>query len=62
MNLHIMQWFDPLIILFMVMSLGLNGLVAYLWHKKFYQKLGLKTYQAIQRIHLNGYAAQLDRF
>ncbi len=53
MNLHIMQWFDPLIILFMVMSLGLNGLVAYLWHKKFYQKLGLKTYQAIQRIHLN---------
>jgi UDP-N-acetylmuramyl pentapeptide phosphotransferase/UDP-N-acetylglucosamine-1-phosphate transferase len=35
------------------MSLVLNGLVAYLWHKKFYRKLGLKSYQAIQRIHLN---------
>jgi len=37
----------------MGMSLFLNGLIAYLWHKKFYRKLGLKTYQAIQRIHLN---------
>jgi UDP-GlcNAc:undecaprenyl-phosphate GlcNAc-1-phosphate transferase len=53
MNLHIMQWLDPLVLLFMGMSLALNGLVAYLWHKKFYRKLGLKTYQAIQRIHLN---------
>jgi UDP-N-acetylmuramyl pentapeptide phosphotransferase/UDP-N-acetylglucosamine-1-phosphate transferase len=53
MNLNIMQWFDPFILLFMGMSLALNGLVAYLWHKKFYRKLGLKTYQAIQRIHLN---------
>jgi UDP-N-acetylmuramyl pentapeptide phosphotransferase/UDP-N-acetylglucosamine-1-phosphate transferase len=35
------------------MSFILNGFIAYLWHKKFYQKLGLKTYQAIQRIHLN---------
>jgi UDP-N-acetylmuramyl pentapeptide phosphotransferase/UDP-N-acetylglucosamine-1-phosphate transferase len=35
------------------MSLVLNGFIAYLWHKKFYQKLGLKSYQAIQRIHLN---------
>jgi UDP-GlcNAc:undecaprenyl-phosphate/decaprenyl-phosphate GlcNAc-1-phosphate transferase len=53
MNLHIMQWFDPFVLLFMGMSLALNVLVAYLWHKKFYRKLGLKTYQAIQRIHLN---------
>ena len=52
MNLNIMQWFDPSILIFMGMSLVLNGLVAYLWHKKFYQKLGLKSYQAIQRIHL----------
>jgi len=37
----------------MGMSLVLNGFIAYLWHKKFYQKLGLKSYQAIQRIHLN---------
>ncbi|CAM8377831.1 Rfe UDP-N-acetylmuramyl pentapeptide phosphotransferase/UDP-N- acetylglucosamine-1-phosphate transferase [Candidatus Methylopumilus universalis] len=53
MNLNIMQWFDPFILIFMGMSLVLNSLVAYLWHKKFYRNLGLKTYQAIQRIHLN---------
>jgi UDP-N-acetylmuramyl pentapeptide phosphotransferase/UDP-N-acetylglucosamine-1-phosphate transferase len=53
MNLDIMQWFDPFVLIFMVMSLVLNGLVAYLWHKKFYRNLGLKTYQAVQRIHLN---------
>jgi UDP-N-acetylmuramyl pentapeptide phosphotransferase/UDP-N-acetylglucosamine-1-phosphate transferase len=53
MNLNIMQWFDPFILIFMGMSLVLNALVAYLWHKKFYRNLGLKTYRAIQRIHLN---------
>jgi UDP-N-acetylmuramyl pentapeptide phosphotransferase/UDP-N-acetylglucosamine-1-phosphate transferase len=53
MNLNIMQWFEPFVLIFMGMSLALNGLVAYLWHKKFYRKLGLKTYQAVQRIHLN---------
>jgi UDP-N-acetylmuramyl pentapeptide phosphotransferase/UDP-N-acetylglucosamine-1-phosphate transferase len=53
MNFNSMQWFDPCVLIFMGMSLVLNGLVAYLWHKKFYQKLGLKIYQAVQRIHLN---------
>ena len=53
MNLNIMQWFDPFVLIFMGMALVLNCLVAYLWHKKFYRNLGLKTYQAIQRIHLN---------
>ena len=53
MNLNVMQWFDPFILIFMGMSLVLNGLVAYFWHKKFYRRLGLKNYQAIQRIHLN---------
>jgi UDP-GlcNAc:undecaprenyl-phosphate GlcNAc-1-phosphate transferase len=53
MNFNIMQWFDPHILIFMGLSFFLNGLVAYLWHKKIYQKLGLKTYQAVQRIHLN---------
>jgi hypothetical protein len=53
MNLTIMQWFDVNVLIFMGMSLVLNGFIAYLWHKKFYQKLGLKSYQAIQRIHLN---------
>jgi UDP-N-acetylmuramyl pentapeptide phosphotransferase/UDP-N-acetylglucosamine-1-phosphate transferase len=53
MSFNNMQWFDPIIFNFMGISLLLNGLIAYLWHKKFYKKLGLKTYQAIQRIHLN---------
>ena len=53
MNLHIMQWFDVNVLIFMGMSLVLNGFIAYLWHKKFYRKLGLRSYQAIQRIHLN---------
>ena len=48
-----MHWFDFNVLIFMGMSLVLNGFIAYLWHKKFYQKLGLKSYQAIQRIHLN---------
>jgi UDP-GlcNAc:undecaprenyl-phosphate GlcNAc-1-phosphate transferase len=48
-----MQWFNFQTLVFMGISLFLNGLVAYLWHKNFYKKLGLKTYQAIQRIHLN---------
>jgi UDP-N-acetylmuramyl pentapeptide phosphotransferase/UDP-N-acetylglucosamine-1-phosphate transferase len=53
MNFNSMQWFDPLILIFMGLSFFLNGFVAYLWHKKFYQRLGLKSYQAVQRIHLN---------
>jgi UDP-GlcNAc:undecaprenyl-phosphate GlcNAc-1-phosphate transferase len=53
MNLNSMQWFDLNILLFVGMSLFLNTLIAYLWYKKFYQKLGLKGYQAIQRIHLD---------
>ncbi len=53
MNLDIMRWFDVNALIFIGMSLVLNGFIAYLWHKKFYRKLGLKSYQAIQRIHLN---------
>jgi UDP-N-acetylmuramyl pentapeptide phosphotransferase/UDP-N-acetylglucosamine-1-phosphate transferase len=53
MNFNGMHWFDFGILIFMGMSLSLNGFIAYLWHKKFYKKLGLKSYQAIQRIHLN---------
>jgi UDP-GlcNAc:undecaprenyl-phosphate/decaprenyl-phosphate GlcNAc-1-phosphate transferase len=53
MNFNSMQWFDSKTLIFVGMSFILNGFIAYLWHKKFYQKLGLKTYQAIQRIHLN---------
>ncbi len=53
MNLDIMQWFDSFILIFIGMSLVLNGFIAYLWYKKFYQKLGIRTYKAVQRIHLN---------
>ena len=42
MNLNSMQWFDLRILIFMGMSLVLNGLIAFLWHKKFYKKMGLK--------------------
>jgi len=53
MNFNVMHWFNFNALIFMGMSLVLNGFITYLWHKKFYQKLGLKTYAAIQRIHLN---------
>jgi UDP-GlcNAc:undecaprenyl-phosphate GlcNAc-1-phosphate transferase len=53
MNIHIMQWFDNRALIFMGLSLALNALVAYAWHKKLYRKFNLKSYQAIQRIHLN---------
>jgi UDP-N-acetylmuramyl pentapeptide phosphotransferase/UDP-N-acetylglucosamine-1-phosphate transferase len=48
-----MAWFDPYALHWLGISLIFNGLVAYLWHIKFYSKIGLKAYQAIQRIHLN---------
>jgi UDP-N-acetylmuramyl pentapeptide phosphotransferase/UDP-N-acetylglucosamine-1-phosphate transferase len=53
MNFNTMQWFNAQILTFMGISLFLNGLIAYIWHKKFYKKLGLKAYKAVQRIHLN---------
>jgi UDP-N-acetylmuramyl pentapeptide phosphotransferase/UDP-N-acetylglucosamine-1-phosphate transferase len=48
-----MLWFDQGVLIFILMSLILNGLISYLWYKKFYRHLGLNSYQAIQRIHLN---------
>lgn len=53
MNVNSMQFFNSHILIFMGISLVLNGLVAYAWHKKLYKKIGLTTYQAIQRIHLD---------
>ena len=53
MNFHSIQWFDNRALIFMGLSLFLNALVAYAWHKRLYRKFNLKTYQAIQRIHLN---------
>lgn len=48
-----MSWFDPCILNWLVLAFVFNGLMAYAWHKKFYSKVGLKAYRAIQRIHLN---------
>lgn len=48
-----MVWFDPCVLRWMSISFILNGLISYLWHKKFYSKLNLKSYQSIQRIHIN---------
>jgi UDP-N-acetylmuramyl pentapeptide phosphotransferase/UDP-N-acetylglucosamine-1-phosphate transferase len=53
MKFNIMQWFNTHILIFMGLSLVLNGLVAYAWYKKMYQKIGLKTYEGVQRIHFN---------
>ena len=53
MPIDSMIWFDPSVLRWIACSLFFNGLIAYLWHKKFYRQLGLKAYQAIQRIHLN---------
>jgi UDP-N-acetylmuramyl pentapeptide phosphotransferase/UDP-N-acetylglucosamine-1-phosphate transferase len=52
-TIDIMTWFDPCILYWLGLSLLLNGLIVFAWHKKFYIKLNLKAYQAIQRIHLN---------
>jgi UDP-N-acetylmuramyl pentapeptide phosphotransferase/UDP-N-acetylglucosamine-1-phosphate transferase len=53
MNFNVIHWFDFNILIFMGMSLVFNASIVYLWHKKFYQKLGLISYQAIHSIHLN---------
>lgn len=53
MPIDSMIWFDPSVLRWIACCLFFNGLIAYLWHKKFYRQLGLKAYKAIQRIHLN---------
>lgn len=52
MNYFMPQWIDISSISYSLLALFLNGVLAILWHKKTYKKLGLKTYKAIQRIHL----------
>ena len=52
-TIDIMTWFDPCVLYWLGLSLLLNGLIVFAWHKKFYTKLNLKAYRAIQRIHLN---------
>jgi UDP-N-acetylmuramyl pentapeptide phosphotransferase/UDP-N-acetylglucosamine-1-phosphate transferase len=52
MNFYLPQWIDVSSYSYIVLALVLNSVVAILWHKKIYKKLGLKVYAAIQRIHL----------
>jgi UDP-GlcNAc:undecaprenyl-phosphate GlcNAc-1-phosphate transferase len=48
-----MNWFNLKIFSWVIVSFFLNTLTAYLWHKKLNIKVGLKHYEALQRIHLN---------
>jgi UDP-GlcNAc:undecaprenyl-phosphate GlcNAc-1-phosphate transferase len=52
MNFNYPQWIDVSSHTYALLAFVLNGLIAILWHQKIYKKLGLKTYEAIQRIHL----------
>ena len=52
MNFYFPQWIDVSSYSYIFLALILNSVVAILWHKKIYKKLGLKVYAAIQRIHL----------
>jgi UDP-N-acetylmuramyl pentapeptide phosphotransferase/UDP-N-acetylglucosamine-1-phosphate transferase len=52
MNFDLLKWVDPSSFSYFFLALFLNGIVARLWYKKIYKKLGLKVYVAIQRIHL----------
>ncbi len=53
MTFNFMKWFDSSILIFMGMTFALNAFIAYIWRKKIYQKLGIRVYRAVQRIHLN---------
>lgn len=52
MNFDLLKWVDPSSFSYFFLALILNGILANLWHKKIYKRLGLKVYAAIQRIHL----------
>ena len=52
MNFDLLKWVDPSSFIYVFLALILNAVVAILWQKKIYKKLGLKMYAAIQRIHL----------
>ena len=52
MDFYFPQWIDVSSHSYVLLALLLNSVVAMLWHKKIYKRLGLKVYAAIQRIHL----------
>ena len=52
MSFYFLEWVDPASYAYVFLAIILNSVVAFLWHKKIYKKLGLKVYSAIQRIHL----------
>ena len=53
MNVNNFLWFDIAIFPWVFVSIVLNGLVVFAWHKKLYRYINLKKYQGIQRIHVN---------
>ena len=52
MNFDLLKWVDPSSFSYFFLAFFLNGIVARLWYKKIYKRLGIKVYEAIQRIHL----------
>jgi UDP-GlcNAc:undecaprenyl-phosphate/decaprenyl-phosphate GlcNAc-1-phosphate transferase len=52
MNSDFLKWVDPSSFNYFFFALFLNGIVARLWYKKIYKRMGIKIYEAIQRIHL----------
>ena len=53
MNINNFLWLDFAIFPWILISLVLNGLIVFAWHKKLYKHINLKKYQGIQRIHVN---------
>jgi UDP-N-acetylmuramyl pentapeptide phosphotransferase/UDP-N-acetylglucosamine-1-phosphate transferase len=53
MNTNNFLWLDFAIFPWILISLVLNGLIVFAWHKKLYKHINLKKYQGIQRIHVN---------
>lgn len=52
MNFDLLTWVDLASYSYFFLALFLNGIVARLWQKKIYTRLGLNVYKGIQRIHL----------
>ena len=53
MNTNNFLSLDFAIFPWILISLVLNGLIVFAWHKKLYKHINLKKYQGIQRIHVN---------
>jgi UDP-GlcNAc:undecaprenyl-phosphate GlcNAc-1-phosphate transferase len=53
MTSNYLQWIDSSFSLYILIAFLMNGAISFFWHQKIYNKLELKVYEGIQRIHLN---------